>query len=75
MKIGARIFTLEEANALLPEIDSHLSRLADKKEAYARRHDELLMHHFRAVEEVLLGAEKDGRGDLALDVISRYAGP
>ncbi|MDP3919854.1 MAG: DUF2203 family protein [Candidatus Omnitrophota bacterium] len=53
MNTRPHIFTLEEANQLLPELDSRLALLAHKKEAYARRHDELLM------AELLSQAEKD----------------
>ena len=51
MTFRPRVFLLEEANALLPELDSSLARLVHKKEIYARCHDELLMH------ELLVQAE------------------
>ena len=53
MNARTRLFTLEEANQLVPELDSRLALLAHKKEAYSRRHDELLM------AELLSQAEKD----------------
>ena len=44
MKSNPRIFTLEEANGLLPEVGRRLSQILEKKEEYARRHDEVFMH-------------------------------
>ena len=38
-----RLFTLEEANALLPELEGLLAKLTEKKEAYEREHDMYLM--------------------------------
>ncbi len=43
MKTPPRIFSLEEANALLPEIEAILCRIAGKKESYDRLHDQILM--------------------------------
>lgn len=43
MKTQPRIFSLEEANALLPEIEAILCRISEKKESYDRLHDQLLM--------------------------------
>ena len=39
----SRLFTLEEANQLIPELQTHLNRLFQKKEDYARRHDQLFI--------------------------------
>ncbi|HXV28465.1 MAG TPA: DUF2203 domain-containing protein [bacterium] len=44
MKMRPKLFTLEEANALIPELERRLSGLLEKKENYTRCHDELLMH-------------------------------
>ena len=43
MKTQPRIFSLQEANALLPEIEAILCRISEKKESYERLHDHLLM--------------------------------
>jgi len=52
MKIESRFFTIEEANALLPEIEARLHELQVKAEVYRRRHDEVFM------EELLADTEK-----------------
>lgn len=44
MKLRPKIFTLEEANALIPELDQRLARIIRAKENYDSRHDVLLMH-------------------------------
>jgi hypothetical protein len=54
MKVSPKLFSLEEANSMLPELETRLSRLLEKKEDYARRHDELLMH------ELIIDAERHG---------------
>ncbi len=51
MKIRPKVFTLEEANLLLPELEKRLSALLEKKENYTRHHDELLMHELIAHAE------------------------
>lgn len=47
-----KVFNLEEANALLPELEKRLRHLQNKKEAYSRAHDMLFMH------ELVCAAEK-----------------
>ena len=44
MTTTRRIFSLDEVNALLPELEVRISKFLQKKEMYARRHDEVLMH-------------------------------
>ncbi len=61
MKMRPKMFTLEEANQLLPEIESRLAGLLEKKENYTRRHDELLMHELIAHAE-----NKDGLFPVAI---------
>ena len=39
-----RVFSWEEANGLLPELERLLRRLQQKKEIYTRTHDALFMH-------------------------------
>ena len=46
-------FTLQEAEALLPELEKCLKLLRTKKEAYSRTHDLLFMH------ELVCAAERD----------------
>ena len=40
-----RVFSKEEADALLPELERRLKLLRAKKETYSRTHDLLFMHH------------------------------
>ncbi len=47
-----KIFTLQEAEALLPELEKRLKLLRTKKEAYSRTHDLLFM------QELVCAAEK-----------------
>ena len=54
MDVPKRIFTVEEANQLLPQIDAILARVEEKKSAIARAHDELLM------EELILEKASSG---------------
>lgn len=56
MEKHARFFTLDEANAVLPELSAILKRFDQKKHASEKIHDELLM-------EELLGemSKKDGK--------------
>jgi len=44
VKPSPRLFSLDEANALLPALNSFFDRWSEKREVYTRRHDELLMH-------------------------------
>lgn len=48
-----KTFTLQEAEALLPELEKSLKLLRTKKEAYSRTHDLLFMH------ELVCTAERD----------------
>lgn len=59
MKSSARLFSIEEANALLPELDTRLSRLRTKKEMHERLHDEVLMHELLAQAEGRAGIHED----------------
>ncbi len=47
-----RVFSREEANALLPELEQRLKHLQHKKEIYSRMHDTLFLH------ELVCAAEK-----------------
>ncbi len=51
MKVERRLFTLEEANALIPKLEARFSHLLQKKEQYLKRHDELFMHQLLADAE------------------------
>jgi hypothetical protein len=46
-----RIFTLQEADALLPELEKCLKLLRTKKEAYSRTHDLLFVHELVCTAE------------------------
>jgi hypothetical protein len=46
-----RTFTLQEANALLPELENRLKHLLNKKETYGRTHDLLFMHELVCAAE------------------------
>lgn len=48
-----RLFTLEEANQLIPELENRLAQIFSKKENYAQKHDKVFMH------ELLCEAEGD----------------
>lgn len=70
MKARLKIFNLDEANALLPELESLLGELEAKQEAFRRLHDELffeeLLHkaspseaRFQQLEETLVELEEE----------------
>jgi hypothetical protein len=46
-----RIFSREEADALLPELEKRLKLLRTKKESYSRTHDLLFMHELVCTAE------------------------
>ena len=56
-----RIFSKEEAEALLPELEKRLRHLQSRKEAYSRTHDALFMHELVRTAELSHGLfeEKD----------------
>jgi len=60
-----RIFSREEADALLPELEKCLKLLRTKKEAYSRTHDLLFMHELVCTAERThgLSEEKDDLED------------
>jgi hypothetical protein len=60
-----RIFSREEADALLPELEKCLRLLRTKKEAYSRTHDLLFMHELVCAAERTNGLleEKDDLED------------
>jgi len=60
-----RIFSREEADALLPELEKGLKLLRAKKEAYSRTHDLLFMHELVCTAEKNhgLSEEKDDLED------------
>ena len=61
----SRMFTLQEADALLPELERRLKLLRTKKEAYSRTHDLLFMHELVCTAERTNGLpeEKDDLED------------
>lgn len=46
-----RVFTLQEADGLVPELEKRLKLLRTKKEAYTRTHDLLFMHELVCAAE------------------------
>ena len=60
-KKKSKVFTLQEANDLLPELEKCLKLLRTKKEAYSRTHDLLFMHELVCAAERTHGLleEKD----------------
>lgn len=54
-----RIFSHQEAEALLPEIGKRLKDLQNKKEAYSRAHDALFMHELVCAAEKSNGFAED----------------
>ncbi len=60
-----KVFTLQEAEALLPELEKCLKLLRTKKEAYSRTHDLLFMHELVCTAERTHGLldEKDDLED------------
>jgi hypothetical protein len=50
-KKKSRTFTLQEADAMLPELERRLKHLLNKKEAYSRTHDLLFMHELVCAAE------------------------
>lgn len=51
MNKNFRIFSLEEANSLLPEVEMLLQRLDGKRQEHARLHDEHFLHELLAESE------------------------
>lgn len=51
MNARQRLFSIDEINALLPEIDALLARIHEQKNRYERRHDEFLMQELLSVAE------------------------
>lgn len=64
-KKSKKTFTLQEAEALLPELEKCLKLLRTKKEAYSRTHDLLFMHELVCTAERTNGflEEKDDLED------------
>lgn len=57
MSNAARLFTLEEANALIPALETQLNKILAKREAHTRQHDVLLMHQLLETAEGHAGHE------------------
>jgi len=58
-----RVFSKEEADALLPELEKRLKLLKAKKESYSRTHDLIFMHELVCAAERTNGLP-DGKEDL-----------
>jgi len=46
-----KVFSLHQANSLLPDLEKRLRHLQNKKEAYSRTHDSLFMHELICAAE------------------------
>ncbi len=64
MKSIPRLFTLDEANALLPQIEALLQMFLEKKEAYERLHDVFFMHELLAKAAPSGGGVHESSGGL-----------
>ena len=62
MTLHHRLFSLEEANALLPELDSRMGLIEHARERYAHLHDEILMHELVVRAELEAGMVEDSAG-------------
>jgi len=58
-----RVFSKEEADALVPELEKRLRNLREKKESYSRTHDSLFMHELVCAAERSNGLPEE-RDDL-----------
>ena len=56
-----RLFSVQEANALLPDLEAFLYRLTQKKEQMQRLHDELFMSEL--LQEAVQNQASQGHGD------------
>ena len=65
MEPAIKIYSLSEANAMIPEVTEHLKKIFSKKETYAKLHDEVLMH------ELLTEAEKQAGIDFNEDHLDK----
>jgi|GEM_PF-2374039 len=70
MKLQPRIFTLDQVNELLPEIDRLLQHVIQKKDMYDRRHDEVLLHELLTEVENSNGAGEESLKALESDYLS-----
>ena len=64
MEFQPKVFSLEEANALIPELETLLACLDGKKEACERLHDMLLMDELLREAEAVQGAATAASGHL-----------
>lgn len=65
MNAAKRIFSLEEANALVPRLEMIFAKLAAKKQDYEKLHDHFFLH------ELLTEAGRDENAQDALDSEAR----
>lgn len=71
MKKPERYYTLEEATALIPVLDSRIRHLIAKKEIYDRRHDSAFMHELiTEAEKVSGGSSPSAKEEVERDYIS-----
>lgn len=57
-----KVFSIEEANGLIPEVSKRLQELTQKKANYLKRHDELFMYELLNQAEHQAGVQSDAEG-------------
>lgn len=70
MKKPERYYTLEEATALIPLLDSRIRHLIAKKEVYDRRHDHAFLHELISEAEKSSGNAHNASDEVERDYIS-----
>lgn len=70
MKQQNRIFTLEEVNALIPQVQELIKHILTKKELYDQRHDTVFLHELLREAERVGGVDDDGMMSLEDDCLS-----
>jgi hypothetical protein len=70
MKKHERYYTLEEATALIPLLDSQIRHLVAKKQIYDRRHDSAFLHELLTEAEQSSGLSRGSTAELERDYLS-----
>ncbi|MBU3759326.1 MAG: DUF2203 family protein [Candidatus Omnitrophica bacterium] len=70
MRKPERFYTLEEATALIPLLDSRMRHLIAKKEVYDRRHDQAFLHELISEAERSALQKPEAPEELERDYLS-----
>lgn len=70
MKEERHLFTLAEANSLIPRLNEMIKHIQDKKNLYDRRHDEVFMHELLNNVEQVNGYGELSAAELENDCLS-----